>query len=72
MIIKTMFKDSRRIKELEIMFKMQSLSAFLNLAKFADIRGKNPGVSRTQGMGHVICVFLSSFGKLRLCQDSSL
>ena len=34
--------------------KMQSLSVFLDIAKFADFRWKNTDVSRTQGVCHVI------------------
>ena len=44
---------------------MQSISAFLDIAKFADIRWKNADVSRTQGMCHVIHMFFeSSLGKI--------
>ena len=36
---------------------MQTISAFLDIAKFADFRWKNADVSRTQGMCHVIHIF---------------
>ena len=37
---------------------MQSISVFLDIAKFADFRSKNTDVSRTQDMCHVIYIFL--------------
>ena len=44
---------------------MQSISVFLDTAKFADFRRKNAGFSRTQGVCHVIHNFFSSsLGKL--------
>ena len=44
---------------------MESISVFLDIAKFADFRSKNAGVSRTQGVAHVIHIFLgSSLGKV--------
>ena len=45
---------------------MESLSAFLDIAKFADFRlKKNTDVSRTQGVCNVIfIVFGSSLGKV--------
>ena len=43
---------------------MQSISVFLDIAKFADLRRTNADVSRTQGMCHVIHIFFgSSLGK---------
>ena len=43
---------------------MQSMSVFLDIAKFADFRWKNADVSRIQGMCHVIYTFFgSSLGK---------
>ena len=43
---------------------MESISVFLNIAKFADIRSKNADVIRNQGLCRVICiVFGSSLGK---------
>ena len=36
---------------------MQSISVFLDIAKFADFRRKNADVSRTQGVCHVIHTF---------------
>ena len=47
---------------------MQSISAFLNTAKFADFQRKNADVSRTQGVCHLIHIFFgSSLGKVELC-----
>ena len=44
---------------------MQSISVFLDITKFADFRGRNADVSRTQRMCHVIYIFLgSSLGKV--------
>ena len=44
---------------------MQSTSEFLDTAKFADFHWKNAGVSRTQGVCHMIHVFFeSSLGKV--------
>ena len=42
---------------------MESISVFLDIAKFADI--KNVDISRTQGLSHVIhIVFGNSLGKV--------
>ena len=47
------------------MSRNQSISAFLDIAKFADFRLINADVSRTQGVCHVIPIFLrSSLGKV--------
>ena len=44
---------------------MESISVFLDIAKFADFRLKNADVCRTQGVCHVIhTVFGTSLGKL--------
>ena len=52
---------------------MQSISAFLDTAKFDDFRWKIADVSRTQGMRHLIHMFFgSSLGKVQLYQVSSL
>ena len=40
---------------------MQSIHVFLDIAKFADFQGKTADVSRTQGMCHVIYIFLDLF-----------
>ena len=37
------------------------MCVFLDVAKFADFRGENANVSRTQGMCHVIYTFFGSF-----------
>ena len=39
---------------------MQSISVFLDIAKFADFRWKIADVSRTQGVRHVIYNFFES------------
>ena len=44
---------------------MQFISVFLDITKFADFKGKNAYVSRTQGVCHVILTFFrSSLGKV--------
>ena len=40
---------------------MESISVFLDIAKFADFRLKNADVSRTQGMSHVIHIVFGTF-----------
>ena len=63
MFISTMIEDSKR--ELEIMYQMESVSVFLDIATFADFQWKNPDVSRTQGIYHVTHTFFgSSLGKV--------
>ena len=42
------------------MYEIQSISVFLDVAKFADFWLKNADVSRTQGMCHVIDIFSGS------------
>ena len=37
--------------------KIQSISVFLDIAKFADFWWKNANVSRTQAVCHVIYIF---------------
>ena len=39
---------------------MESISAFLDIAKFADFWCKNADVSRTQGICYVIHIFFRS------------
>ena len=44
---------------------MQSISAFLDIAKIADFRLKNADFSRTQWVCHMIYIFFgSSLGKV--------
>ena len=38
MFIKTIFKDSRKVKGIRKRIKTESISVFLDIAKFADIR----------------------------------
>ena len=45
--------------------KIQSISVFLDVAKFTDFWRKNADVSRIQGACHVIYIFfVSSLGKV--------
>ena len=47
------------------MYEIQSISVFLDVAKFADFWFKNADVSRTQWIYHVIDIFPgSSLGKV--------
>ena len=39
---------------------MQSISVFLDIAKFADLQSKNSDFSRIQRVCHVIFIFFSS------------
>ena len=40
---------------------MQSISVFLDIAKFGDFQGKDAHVSRTQELCHVIHIFFGSY-----------
>ena len=52
---------------------MQSISVFLDIAKFADFQWKIADVRRTEGACHVICIyFASSLGRVLMCQVSLL
>ena len=52
---------------------MQFISLFLDITKVADFWWNNADVSRTQGVCHMIYIFLgSSLGKVQLCQVSLL
>ena len=52
-------EDSRKVKTKQKLFiKMQSVSVFLDIAKLADFPWKSTDVSRTQGVCHVIHIFL--------------
>ena len=47
--------------------KMESISVFSDIGKFADFRWENADVNRTQGVCQVIHIFFgSSLGKLKL------
>ena len=64
MFTETTTKDSKKLKELEIL-KMKSLSVFLDITKIADSLSKIADISRTQGLRHVIYIFFrSSLGKV--------
>ena len=44
---------------------MQSISIFIDIAKFADFRSKKADVNRTKGVCHVIYIFFRpSLGKV--------
>ena len=58
--IKTIFKDSKKVKELEIMYQNAIYTVFLDKVKFADFLSKNYDVSRTEGMCHLIHMFFGS------------
>ena len=60
MFIKTIFKDSKKVKELEIMYQNAIYTVFLDKVKFADFLSKNYDVSRTEGMCHLIHMFFGS------------
>ena len=48
MFIKIIFKDSKKsLNDWKLCIKVESMSAFLDIAKFADFQSKNAGVSRT-------------------------
>ena len=65
MFIKTIFKGSRKVKNYKLCIKMQSISVFRDIAKFADFCRKNTNVSRTEGMCHVIHIlFGACLGKV--------
>ena len=40
---------------------MQSISVFLDIAKFADIRRKNADISQSQLVYHMIYIFFGSY-----------
>ena len=42
------------------MYQNTNISVFIDIAKFADSRGKNADVSRNQGVCHVIHIFFGS------------
>ena len=48
------------LKELEIWIKIQSMPLFLDIAKLADFRWKNADVNKTQGVSHIIYIFVGS------------
>ena len=63
--IKTIFKDTKKLKGLEIMYQNAVYICILDLAKFADFRWRNGYGSRTQGVCNVIHIFFgSSVGKV--------
>ena len=64
-LLKQPFKTQKKLKKLEIMHKIQSILVFLDITKVADFWLKNVDASRTQGLCHMIYMFLgSSLGKL--------
>ena len=62
---KQTFSKLRFSRFKKLLIKMQYISVFLDIAKFADFQWKNDHVSRTQEMSHVIHIFFgSSLGKV--------
>ena len=52
---------------------MQSMSVFLDIAKFAGFWWKGADVSKTERLCHVIHIFFgSTLGKVYMCELSSL
>ena len=64
MFINTIIKDSRKVKELEIMYQNSIYILFPDIAKFADFRWKINDVRRTQGVSRDLHIFGSSLGKV--------
>ena len=66
MLIKKIIKDPKEVKRIRnYVPKLQTISAFSDIAKFADFRWKNADVSTIQGVCHVIHIFFgSSLGNL--------
>ena len=46
---------------------MQSVSVFLDIAKFSDFRGVNADVNKTQGVCHMIYIFFDPL-QARYCR----
>ena len=54
-------KEKLQVKNQKLCIKMQCISVFLDIGKFADFWQKSAGVSRTQGLYHVIHVLFIIF-----------
>ena len=53
--IKTIFKTKKKkLRELEVILKVQSISVFLHATKFADFPRKNADVSRSKQVFYMI------------------
>ena len=61
MFIKTIFKDPKKLKELKIMYQMQSISVFFDIGKFAEFWWRNAEISSNQEWYHMIHVLFESF-----------
>ena len=59
-LLKQSLKTQGKLKELELCIKMQSISVFLYIAKFADFQRKNVDVRRTKGVCQMIDIFFGS------------
>ena len=59
-LIKQSLKTQKKLKELKMCAKIQSVSVFLDTAKFGGFRWKNADVSKTQGVCHMIHLFFGS------------
>ena len=72
MFIRAIFKDSKNVNRMQCT-KMQSVTIFPDISKFANFPLKNADVSRTQGVCHVIYMLSgSSSGEVQLHQVLSL
>ena len=60
MFTKKSLKTQKKLKEYKLWIKMQSVSVFLDIAKFADSPWKNADARRTQGVCHLIYIFFGS------------
>ena len=57
-LLKQPLKTQIKLNNLEFIIRMQSISVFLDIIKVADFGWKNADTSRTQGVRHVISIFL--------------
>ena len=58
MLIKTIFKDSKKVKKTRNYVSKCNLYLYFDIAEFADFQLKIADVNRTQGVCHVIYIFL--------------
>ena len=68
-LLKQSIETRKKLKELQII-KMQSISIFLDMAKFVDFWWKTADASRTQGVCHVIYIFLDLVSITYKCAKS--
>ena len=60
-LLKQALKIQKKLKELEICIKMQSIPVFPDVTKIADFQWKNADVSRIQAVCHMIYMLFGSF-----------